>query len=438
MNTCGHLAALFFFLVSALAMPIPAAAQCQPRTDWTIYTVQAGDALSLIAGRYGITTAALAAANCLSDENIIYVGQKLVVPPPYTTPLGTQSFSGLYLLDRPSDAGGEVALRYALSLRVDGSAQLAITPLAKREDSAAQNTLEEGTWYATDTRLFVVLTHRLEGGKGALNVPSAPLTNPLALTFDVTDGFLTPIEYDKTLYGEDGLQFTLGAGDMNTAVGILQDRLSGLGWLAFALAPEDRGYYTESTSRAVSRFQQSQGLPVTGVVDRATYAALKKTPSPAAPPDGESGDSSPLPITTPDGKPILYLVFAGGESPFTAPILELLQIYQAQATFLLRGDETPSELERLQQRIIAKGHALRSDSLKHFPVGGINHWVDPHDWRQADAAQIAAYTIQNAHPGGIILLHQGGGDRAQTTAALAVLLQQLSAQGYAFHPMSPD
>jgi LysM repeat protein len=54
---------------------------CEEREEWTlIYTVQANDALAKIAQMYNTTIQELAAANCLSNPDIIRVGQELRVP----------------------------------------------------------------------------------------------------------------------------------------------------------------------------------------------------------------------------------------------------------------------------------------------------------------------------------------------------------------------
>ncbi len=58
------------------AVPVPTAVQ------GVTYTVQAGDTLSRIASRYGVTLQALVEANNIGDPSLIRVGQVLVIPIP--------------------------------------------------------------------------------------------------------------------------------------------------------------------------------------------------------------------------------------------------------------------------------------------------------------------------------------------------------------------
>lgn len=54
---------------------------CKPREDWKlIYEVKANDAIANIAAAYGTWTDELVEANCLTDPNVITIGQKLRVP----------------------------------------------------------------------------------------------------------------------------------------------------------------------------------------------------------------------------------------------------------------------------------------------------------------------------------------------------------------------
>ncbi len=65
------------------------ASTCNVRTDWPVYTVEAGDTLFSIATDVGSTTTELAVANCLSNPNMIYTGQQLHVPQAPSAPTST-------------------------------------------------------------------------------------------------------------------------------------------------------------------------------------------------------------------------------------------------------------------------------------------------------------------------------------------------------------
>lgn len=53
------------------------------------------------------------------------------------------------------------------------------------------------------------------------------------------------------------------------------------------------------------------------------------------------------------------------------------------------------------------------------------------DWdKNATSASIAAKVLRRAHPGGIALLHDGGGNRARTLAALPLIIETLQARGF--------
>ena len=62
--------------------------------------------------------------------------------------------------------------------------------------------------------------------------------------------------------------------------------------------------------------------------------------------------------------------------------------------------------------------------------------VDPDDWRkdgalpQRPAKEIVQDVLQQANKGNIVLLHDGGGERAQTVAALPMIIDGLRAKGY--------
>lgn len=80
------------------------------------------------------------------------------------------------------------------------------------------------------------------------------------------------------------------------------------------------------------------------------------------------------------------------------------------------GAWSPAVLERCQQ-------------LRLAPLD----WsVDPRDWARPGVSAIVANIMRNTRTGSIILEHDGGGNRAQTVAALSVVLPRLLDAGFRF------
>jgi peptidoglycan/xylan/chitin deacetylase (PgdA/CDA1 family) len=61
--------------------------------------------------------------------------------------------------------------------------------------------------------------------------------------------------------------------------------------------------------------------------------------------------------------------------------------------------------------------------------------IDTQDWKQPGAKAVAVTVLDKVYPGAIVLMHDGGGDRTQTVAALETVLRELSSQGYALEPL---
>jgi peptidoglycan/xylan/chitin deacetylase (PgdA/CDA1 family) len=70
---------------------------------------------------------------------------------------------------------------------------------------------------------------------------------------------------------------------------------------------------------------------------------------------------------------------------------------------------------------------LVRDGLKFVQWG-----VDTEDWKKPGVAAIVSRTLSTVKPGSVILMHDGGGDRSQTIAALPLIITQLRARGYVF------
>ena len=83
------------------------------------YTIRSGDTLSSIAGRHGVSTAALAGANGITDPDRIYAGRTLTIPggapaaggqPPASAP-------GTAYVVKPGDTLSGIAARHRVTLR---------------------------------------------------------------------------------------------------------------------------------------------------------------------------------------------------------------------------------------------------------------------------------------------------------------------------------
>ena len=217
------------------------------------------------------------------------------------------------------------------------------------------------------------------------------------------------------------------------------------------------------------------------------------------PADDQPADVASRPSYGAAGQPVVYLTFDDGpHAAYTLPMLEILSRYNAVGTFFVLGVQVQRFPEALEQ-VVAGGHQVASHTVNHPslanltreefigevvggdeairavvgdradplrclrpPYGAVDArtaplaaelgkaivmWdVDPQDWRQPGAGQIASYVLSHASPGAIILMHDGGGGRSQTVAALETVLAELSSRGYEFRsipgcggdPASPE
>jgi LysM repeat protein len=75
--------------VPAAPTAAPAATAVPPATTRSTYVVQRGDMLGKIAQKFGLTSAVLIAANGITNPNLIYVGQSLLIPASASVPAAT-------------------------------------------------------------------------------------------------------------------------------------------------------------------------------------------------------------------------------------------------------------------------------------------------------------------------------------------------------------
>lgn len=184
--------------------------------------------------------------------------------------------------------------------------------------------------------------------------------------------------------------------------------------------------------------------------------------------------------------PEIALTFDDGPNPpFTSQILALLQRYGVKATFFTIGSEAAAHAALVQQEY-QQGHAVEDHTWSHPdltslspsevldqlqstkreiqvltaeaplafrpPGGHFNRtvqslaanlgmttvlWsVDPRDWSKPGTTVITQLILDAVHNGSIILLHDGGGDRSETVAALPTIITTLEQRGFQFVTIS--
>jgi peptidoglycan/xylan/chitin deacetylase (PgdA/CDA1 family) len=62
--------------------------------------------------------------------------------------------------------------------------------------------------------------------------------------------------------------------------------------------------------------------------------------------------------------------------------------------------------------------------------------IGTRDWSRPGPSGSVRRALANVHSGSVILMHDGGGNRSQTVAALPKILRTLKARGYGFTTMS--
>jgi peptidoglycan/xylan/chitin deacetylase (PgdA/CDA1 family) len=172
---------------------------------------------------------------------------------------------------------------------------------------------------------------------------------------------------------------------------------------------------------------------------------------------------------------VVALTFDDGPSEYTPGFLSVLREKHVHGTFFEIGQEMAGR-ESTMRRILREGNEIGNhtmhhteypgyaniapvtsliDSITHFrpclfrpPGGAVNSsvvaaagadgmqtitWdVDPADWSTPGSAAVYSRIVGAAQPGSIILMHDGGGDRSGTLAALPSIIDTLRARGYRF------
>jgi cellulose synthase/poly-beta-1,6-N-acetylglucosamine synthase-like glycosyltransferase/peptidoglycan/xylan/chitin deacetylase (PgdA/CDA1 family) len=189
----------------------------------------------------------------------------------------------------------------------------------------------------------------------------------------------------------------------------------------------------------------------------------------------------------------IALTFDDGPDPqWTPKILDVLARHHAHATFFVIGSKV-NEHPELVRRMLAEGHEVGVHTFTHAELDTVPQWrrdleltlcqnaiagaagvnstllrppfaaepdamsadefaavrsvaagryltvltdLDTKDWSRPGVPAIVAAGTPEAGTGAVVMMHDGGGDRAQTVAALDQLLTTLGAHGYRFPTVS--
>ena len=178
---------------------------------------------------------------------------------------------------------------------------------------------------------------------------------------------------------------------------------------------------------------------------------------------------------------MIALTFDDGPGPYTPDVLSVLQHYHVPATFFEVGEEVAA-LSPVRQdgggcRLPVEDHTWSHPDLTTLPTVGVaaqidmtqaeiqavtgttpqclrppydawnatvlsqisalglttmSYSVDPRDWTLPGVQAIVNRVVGAAFPGAVVDMHDGGGDRSETVAALPQIITQLRAMGYWF------
>jgi peptidoglycan/xylan/chitin deacetylase (PgdA/CDA1 family) len=186
----------------------------------------------------------------------------------------------------------------------------------------------------------------------------------------------------------------------------------------------------------------------------------------------------------PSDRRMIALTFDDGPWYDTSQFLDILEQYHVPATFFEVGEHisTYGEGGAIERRMLADGDMIGDHTWSHVNVSGAGsfaaaqisqtatavqqathgftpclfrapfgtvsaplisearsmgfttiQWdIDPRDWASPGVSAIYDNVIANAHPGAIVLQHDGGGNRSETLAALPQEIQTLRSRGYQF------
>lgn len=237
-----------------------------------------------------------------------------------------------------------------------------------------------------------------------------------------------------------------------------------------ALSPRRYGWRAIRSSGCATRNRCAEAFPASGT------SAFRLRPVRAI---GCTGGSAGLVTNGPRDRPVVALTFDDGPSEYTPDFLRVLREKGVPATFFEIGQEMPGR-EDVMRQILAEGDEIGDHTMNHVeypgydqiagaaariraythfkpclfrPPGGavdsgviatagslgmrtITWDVDPQDWSLPGTGAIYSNIVSHARNGSIILMHDGGGPRSETLAALPQVIDALRARGFGFATVS--
>jgi cellulose synthase/poly-beta-1,6-N-acetylglucosamine synthase-like glycosyltransferase/peptidoglycan/xylan/chitin deacetylase (PgdA/CDA1 family) len=182
----------------------------------------------------------------------------------------------------------------------------------------------------------------------------------------------------------------------------------------------------------------------------------------------------------------VVLTFDDGPTKWTARILDVLAAHRVKGTFFVIGARVAQRPD-LVRRMRAEGHDVGVHTFTHVNLADVPAWrlrleldqtelaitaatgettellrppyssrvdavtsadwqaleragnfravftdLDTKDWQKPGAEKIREAGMPRGDEGAVVMLHDGGGDRSQTVAALGGLIEDLQGRGYAF------
>ena len=182
----------------------------------------------------------------------------------------------------------------------------------------------------------------------------------------------------------------------------------------------------------------------------------------------------------------IVLTFDDGPTSWTPRILDVLHRHHVKATFFVIGSHVAQD-PQLLERMIEDGHEIGVHTFTHINLANVPAWrqrveldqtqlaiaaatgrttdlmrppfssrpdgltssdwqailrsanyrivftdLDTKDWKKPGVDKIVAAGTPRGNKGSVVMLHDGGGNRAQTVAGLDKLIVALQARGYTF------